>query len=119
MEVDKVYKTQLLRRYSHLGLPIRNARPKQVGNAVREVLIGDVGWQSRRDSAFHVLFNAIDPTLHPDLLPPAGYRAFPINPSRTPEKWDMLHSHTIAALPPVPVQSRSITQVELNGSLST
>jgi hypothetical protein len=27
--------------------------------------ISDVGWQSLRDSSFHVLFNAIDPASHP------------------------------------------------------
>jgi hypothetical protein len=119
MDVDKVYRTQLLRRYPHLGLPLRNARPKQVGNGVREVFIGDVGWQSRRDSAFHILFNAIDPSRHPDLPPPEDYRPCPIAPSRDPEGWDLIHSHAEAALPVVPIQSRSITKVELSGSLST
>jgi hypothetical protein len=119
MDVNKVYKTQLLRNYWHLGLPLRNGRPVQSGTHTQEILIGDVGWQSRQDSSFHVLFNAIDPALHPDLPPPKPYEPFPISPSRTPEKWRMLHHFDAAALPAGPIRSTSITKVDFQASAST
>jgi hypothetical protein len=119
MDVNKVYKKQLLRSYRHLGLPLRNGRPVQIDSHTQEVLIGDVGWQSPHDSSFHVLFNAIDPSLHPDLSAPENWEPFPISPATTPEVWRTLHHFDPAALPAGPIRSTSITRVDLQTSAST